>query len=199
MKQIAIIDIDSTIANNSHRSHHLETVCKNSCKTRMRFENSNGRICASCSGTEFHIPQSAWDAFLQPELLIQDSVVPYSLEVVENLRERGIKIYYLTGRNEKHRPVTEQWLRENFSWNEFTEKLLMRDLSGAGVPASVMKEKIFLEQVYYKHFAAFYSFYDDDDHVLSMYSKYGLTFKAPDVWKTMYVEHPKEAELPWRK
>jgi hypothetical protein len=184
-RPVAIIDIDTTIANNEHRAHLLKRVCVE-CKTPMQGERGQDKwpVC-QCGGKKYAAPQGAWDQFLQPELMRLDEPVPHALPVIDSFREQGWYIYYLTGRNEKHRDVTEEWLHKHMD-RTIDEPLIMRPISDTGTPASVMKEKLFLGFSKPHRFAgSHFFFFEDDRYVLGMWKKYGTVFLCPQAWETM--------------
>lgn len=183
MRPVAIIDIDTTIANNDHRAILLEKQCK-TCEIPMAPAHRSA--CDQCGGTDHHIPQGHWDKFLQPDLILQDGLQPHALEVIENMRAHNWRIVFLTGRNESLRDVTERWLNKNVERWPQQEPCLMRPKTDESVPASVMKERIFLDwrdKQGLKNYP--FMFFEDDKYVISMWQKYGIVFFCPAAWEHM--------------
>jgi len=54
-----------------------------------------------------------WETLLDPELIKHDVVNPVVLALVEQFRRTGHKIVILTGRVERQRKATLQWLEQN--------------------------------------------------------------------------------------
>lgn len=180
MTNVAIIDIDTTIANNDHRAVLLSKHCSD-CK--MPVPLGHRAHCANCGGKHHHIPQGAWDQFLQPELMILDDPQPHSLDVINYMREHGFAVVYMTGRNEKHRTVTHEWLVKHHYWKP-GDKLSMRPKTDAGTPASQIKEKMFLDYRTGNPDASYF-FFEDDKYVLGTWQKYGMVFACPQAWEFM--------------
>jgi len=182
MRIVAIIDIDTTIANNDHRAVLLRRECVE-CKMPMPTEHRP--TCANCGGTKHRTPQGAWDQFLQPDLMLLDDPQPHSLDVINFMRKHGYTIVFMTGRNETHRTVTQKWLEKHNYWQE-GDQLIMRPKTDAGTPASQMKEKMFLE---YRYMTGApedqYLFFEDDRYVLGTWQEYGLVFVCPAAWEHM--------------
>jgi len=83
-----LVDIDGTIADNSHRSHILE-------------------------GHEGEIPDSTWQEFFKPELVAQDEPIQIAKATLWLFDTLGIEAMYVTGRDENIRSVTWGWLKKN--------------------------------------------------------------------------------------
>lgn len=198
MRPIAIIDIDTTLANNDHRAVLLEKHCS-TCSLPMGHEHRF--VCTSCGGTKYHTPQEKWDQFLDPNLMIQDTPVPHAVSVLENMRQKNWWIVFMTGRNEKHRAVTEEWLNTHMIRRPESELVVMRPLSETSVPASVMKEKMFLEwrEKHGLEHAPF-MFFEDDRFVLGTWQKYGMVFLCPQAWEYMNpVVNDRTIEPAWNR
>jgi hydroxymethylpyrimidine pyrophosphatase-like HAD family hydrolase len=107
-----IIDIDGTLADNSHREGHI---------------NKNPKD---------------WETFLKPELVAQDSVLPGAQRGIENLRNQKHELIFLTGRNEGLRLVTADWLQQHFGLVVNEEWLLMRPIGNMLKPTEYKREQI---------------------------------------------------------
>lgn len=145
-----------------------------------------------CGSTKYHAPQAAWDKFLHPELMIKDSPQPHSLDVINSMRKQGWYVVFMTGRGERLRSVTEEWLRTHMDWTA-SEPLIMRPADANNVPASQMKEQMFLEFRAARKFEnAPFLFFEDDRFVIGTWQKYGMVFLCPQAWETMnpVVFHP---------
>jgi hypothetical protein len=150
--------------------------------------------------TDDKIAQSSWDTFLSPELMALDEPVVEGTECIHKMRKLGIEFHFVTGRNEGLRPVTEEWLRKYVGWNPERESLYMRGPKDANTPASVYKEGA-LKQLIEDHDAedAAFIFFEDDEYVFRMYSKYGICVKCPEGWKYFCPEHGRGVEATWRR
>ena len=176
-RTVCVVDIDSTLANNEHRAVHLTF-------------DEHGKI-----------PQESWDLFLRTDLMVLDEPQAHAREVLDYMRGHGYEVIFLTGRNAKLREVTEYWLTQHMGWDSEHEPLLMRGLDKVDVPASKLKEHIFLEYVNTHSLSdACFMFFEDDKHVLSVWRKYGLVFQCPEVWRYMNPASPEvEDEPAWTR
>jgi len=188
MSTVLILDIDRTLADPSHREHLLKEYC-NVCGCGT---SNNAGECINCGSVGFHIPAKSWLDFTDPSLLEYDTPYSDSVVFVNKARSCGAEMHFITGRCEPAREVTERWLTKWFGPIEGCD-LLMRggdsfsDQKIVHAPASVHKEQKFLDLIRRKyHFGYnFFMFFDDDIHVLNMYSKYGVVFYAPTCWSYM--------------
>ncbi len=198
MRPIAVIDIDTTLANNDHRAVLLDKHCA-TCLLPMGFAHRS--VCQSCGGTKHFTPQEKWDEFLRHDLMLQDTPQPHAVSVLESMREKTWWIVFLTGRNEKHREVTEKWLNSHMLRRPQSEVVLMRPTELTNVPASVVKEQIFLK---WRDSLGLelhpFLFFEDDRFVLNMWQKYGMVFLCPQAWEYMNPEvSDRSLELPWTR
>jgi hypothetical protein len=183
---VFIFDIDSTIANTDKRARNLIRVCSVCLSSRLEGEvNDPSGYCVTCKQrTPGKVPQSAWDKFLDPVAMAEDKHYDKAVEFIQQLRRRGYELHFITGRNESGREVTETWLSEHVGWNAAgTEKLIMRRASMSGVPASRCKEALFLDSFRDRISETCFFFFEDDQHVFNMYSKYGIVIKCPEAWE----------------
>lgn len=176
MTTVCIIDIDTTIANNDHRAFHL-------------VKDETGKI-----------PKECWDKFLDKTLMLLDSPQQHALDVLNYMRNHGYTIVFLTGRNETHKDVTEEWLKTHMGWKPHYEALYMRTAADAGQPASVFKKKCFVEKIQPTFsFNTSFVFFEDDPYVLPVWKSYGLVLKCPEVWEHMNPVLVDEPEASWRR
>lgn len=208
MRNVAIIDIDTTIANNDHRAVLLKRKCVD-CGTEVGHEHR--AVCTSCGCEKSHAPQSSWDQFLRPDLMLLDTPQPHARDVIEFMRHLNYQIVFMTGRNEKHREVTEQWLLQNGFWSDskywmandsvprYYEPVIMRPAEQTNVPASVMKEEQFLSFRQTCQFTDKFMFFEDDRHVLGTWRKYGMVYLCPEAWQFMNPEVKTSGEMAWNR
>lgn len=178
---IFIIDIDSTIADNSHRVGMLEKTCK---VCLGPVPPKHRAPCPNCGSRTNKIKQSSWDKFLMPELVAKDFPVVEAQRCIRGLKERGIEHHYLTGRNDGLREVTHSWLVEHFGFDAGTQQLIMRDKNMHNVSASDYKEMAFTKFAEQRDANTNYIFCEDDEYVFSMYEKYGLVLRCPEAWSS---------------
>lgn len=179
---IFVIDIDTTIADNAHRVGLLEKTCK-ICLGRVPPQHR--AACPNCGNTSARITQESWDKFLMPELLLADTPVPEAQRVISGFKKFGIQHHYLTGRSENLRDVTEKWLVDHFGFDGNTQKLEMRQPAWDNIRASDYKEARFLELRQQLGENERYVFCEDDKHVFTMYSQYGLVLQCPEAWASL--------------
>ncbi len=186
---VHIFDIDNTLANNSERSKIIENDC-NKC-TKKKFAS----YCHTCNeDTGRNHTQEAWDRFTDPSLYVMDTPFPGSQEYMEVLCSNPTNIiFYVTGRNEKGRAETEEWLKMYYPeqyYSEYTKVYMRRpeQYGGGHSPASQYKEDA-IKWLIRKHNLVNekFVFYEDDGHVIPMYKKYGVVFQCPHFWDTLNV------------
>lgn len=182
MKTVHIFDIDSTIADNSHRARLLEKICA-ICLSKK--SDGHHAPCHTCGmETEDIIDQAAWDKFFDPVLVGQDVPIDGAQRYISRLRSLNQEIHFLTGRSEADvRRVTQQWLRNHFNKTD-QEELIMRPRHEEELKASMYKEAAFLRfrnSRSYPKDTLFY-FYEDDTHIVNMYNQYGIVVKCPEAW-----------------
>lgn len=83
MKRACIFDLGGTLANCTHRRHFVEQEVKD------------------------------WKNFLDPELIIQDDIFHHVAELARQLNKAGNYIIICSGRNQRHKKVSEAWLKQN--------------------------------------------------------------------------------------
>ena len=172
---VFVLDIDGTLADNSHRLEYLQWSCL-ACGTKTRTSESP---CPFCGGFDRQPLQESFDSFMDPDLLIHDSVAHGAYEAVRSLREAGIQLVFLTGRSEDCRDATELWLQDKGLWDPMTDPLYMRSAEYEGVPASNYKEAQ-AARLKKDHPNSVFFFAEDDPHVFPVYQKYGIVLKAPE-------------------
>ena len=178
-----ILDIDTTICDNTHRHELLQKQC------RVCLSPAPGKhraSCENCGSTEIHTPQAGWDAFTDPIHMAKDKPVESAQFAVNQLRKLGVEFHFLTGRSDNAREVTQQWLMEHFGHDPGTQQLLMRGKHLRGVAASDYKEMQFLN--FKKSFpeGTVFVFAEDDPYVFTMYSKYGVVLRCPEAWDHVF-------------
>lgn len=198
MKTIHIVDIDTTIADNVHRAKLL----KRTCLVCLAPKGAGHRApCPACGKvTESRTDQAAWDSFFSPELVIKDTVQPNSLEYFNKLRGMGATIHFLTGRSEPAREVTNLWLQTKFNLQK-GEELIMRPVVEDGLLASQYKERALHRLSVAQGFTSSdtFFFYEDDPHVMAMYSRHGVVIRCPEAWEYLMPDFPEEMEKAWSK
>ena len=104
-RQIVIVDVDGTLADNKHRTHRVEKTCQ-TCKGVVRT------ACGKCNGTG-KVDGTDWKTFFRPELILAD---PPRYPVAEWVRE--LYDYYtvliVSGRPDNLAgEATVSWLAKN--------------------------------------------------------------------------------------
>lgn len=195
MTTVMVFDLDSTIADGSHRDHLLKEFCVQcgGAAYLATFKGSSEKVCASCDCDTFHIPVSSWRAFTMPSALEFDSPTPAAQQLIKKAQSCGVDIHFITGRQKEAREVTEAWLTKHFGFDKDKNILLMRDTDSyvrsdvPHVPASVHKERSLNTLKLLKSYTSndLFFFFEDDLHALNMYSNHGIALKAPDCWNVI--------------
>ncbi|HVV11630.1 AAA family ATPase [Amycolatopsis sp.] len=90
--------------------------------------------------------------------------------IVRALRNAGLRIVFVSARNEVARRATERWIQKNISGGRF--ELFMRE-DGDGRPDPVVKKEIFDREIRDRYFVR--AVFDDRDRVVAMWRSLGLT------------------------
>lgn len=181
-RTIFVFDIDSTIADNSHRASLLEKRCTVCLHSPMPVED--GASCPSCASGVSAITQESWDSFLDVDVVMNDAPIKGAIQVLSRLRELGAEICFLTGRHRSRLgTVTETWLAQHAGWDPDSEILFMREPEDEKTPASVYKERALKRlKDHVSDESALYIFFEDDPHVFSLYNRHGIVVRCPEAW-----------------
>ena len=151
---IVFCDLDGTVADNSHRTGFIQSTKKD------------------------------WDAFYSPELIANDlPIAPATKALKRMMAMQGLLLYFLTGRPEKTRQATVEWLRLHLPSVVATAPVLMRP-DGDFRKADVYKEE-HIQKVTNLYPNRVKIFIDDDVRNSAMYQRLGLMLKAPECWEHM--------------
>jgi hypothetical protein len=177
MNLIFVVDIDGTLADNSHRAALLEYVCI-ACGTKV-----SGEQCSACGGADTEPLQSSFDSFMDPTLIALDAVAPGAAEAIASLRSLATgKIVFLTGRRETTADSTKLWLAEKVGWLPGKEPLIMRSAKHFDLPASKYK-LIQADKLSRENPDSSFMFFEDDPHIFDVFRRFGVVLKAPECWK----------------
>jgi hypothetical protein len=132
------------------------------------------------------------------QLMGQDTPFPGALVALRNLvRVAYPNFYFLTGRPEEYRDLTQRWIFDNYSiscmpptygvQSANQAHLLMRS-DGDYRPAVVFKEEC-IRRLYEGAVGMTHRypmlFLDDDLRNADMYRRYGIFLRAPECWTVM--------------
>lgn len=197
-KMVAVIDIDTTIANNDARAELLQKNCIVCGGAKTHQPHST---CPTCLvETDDKITQESWDMFLRPDLMALDEPVRKGVDAIKRMRKHDIEFHFVTGRNEGLREVTEQWLRQYVGWDSARESLIMRTKAESNTAASVYKEAALQRLIEERDLQGVsFIFFEDDPWVFSMYGKYGICVKCPEGWDYFCPEAAHSLERVWNR
>ena len=147
---IIFCDLDGTVADNSHRNGFLQSTKKD------------------------------WESFYNPELIMKDKPIASSIKALRRVLEmQGLLLYFLTGRPEKTRQATIDWLKLYLSATHNAPVLMRPD--GDYRKADVYKEE-HIQRVRSMYPSKVKIFIDDDLRNVEMYQRLGIMMKAPECW-----------------
>src|SRR5262245_4975973 len=143
MQKIAILDIDSTLADNGHRAHLVE------CEAGLRD----------------------WKAFLEPDLVARDRPMVGTQRALKFLESYGLTFFFVTGRHDWLRFTTLEWLDQHYCHvGVLPRNLYMRSI-GDQRPASAVKSDL-LTQVMSRFLSKPFALaFDDDPHIHAVYHR----------------------------
>ncbi len=197
-KTVMVLDIDMTLADHTHRAHLLQDFCSAcgcaSTITTCNKDGSSSKNCMMCDCDVFVTPKASWIAFCQPDLMMKD--VPFKKAqavVAKAMTKDSIDVHFITGRADSDRELTEEWLKAHYGFSPVFNSLYMRagnsytDRNVVHTPASVHKRWCFTKLCADRGYTGSetFMFFDDDRHVIDMYSEFGFVFKAPECWDIM--------------
>ena len=129
-----VFDIDSTLADPSHRLHFI--------KDMAYWVSKPGRL-----------PGPDWESFLSPEALAKDTINLPMWVLLDSLVARHHRVIFITGRKESTRDITEKWFLDKscayrgyistkIIWNTPDRKLpIYMRKDGDRRPSHVVKEE----------------------------------------------------------
>ena len=130
-------------------------------------------------------PKEAIEEFCLPNKIMSDKTIQKGVNIISKLISRFNPIvYFVTGRSEMAREHTLAWLNQNL-WKISNDQLLMRGNNEPDQKPEKIKENHLKSLNINNHMVLFF---DDDPNCIATYSKYGLSFKAPDCWDYMYIK-----------
>lgn len=88
-----VFDIDGTLADATHRIHFIKDM-------------------AHWTSPEGKLPRPNWEAFLASDQIARDSAIPQTWKVLRSLLADGNRIVFITGRPERERETTYNWLTD---------------------------------------------------------------------------------------
>jgi len=151
-----VIDLDETLADCSHRAHHIAKEPKN------------------------------WDAFFDPSAIIKDPVVKGAERVLAHFTELKYDIVILTGRNEDLRDVTMRWILEKLNIDVPDSSLLMRPNGNMLNAAEYKKEQLLNFKQGLENKGNGFLIIDDDAVAGVALSEFGVVLKAPECWDLLF-------------
>lgn len=154
---IFVVDIDGTI-----------------CDSRERMKEIIDKY-----GGEENWTDETIEEFLQGDKLMSDKIMPGANKLFHLAKKCNAKVMFLTGRNERARGLTLDWLWNNFRING---PLYMRPIGRKNGTTAECKEDIFLETIFTFNKDATFIFFEDDGATAQRYAKYGLVLKSPECW-----------------
>ena len=125
----------------------------------------DGTIANNVHRQHFLEGKKDWDGFFSE--LYKDKPIFEIIDKVNSLENEGHKIYFLTGRPEKYKLQTKDWLKKYFT---FDLELLMRNNSDRRNKIEIKKE---LFQTYLSSFEIKVIF-ENDPNLICLWKKLGL-------------------------
>lgn len=144
-----IIDLDGTLADSKHRHHFL-------------------------TGDQGYRDTDAWRIETDKDVPVQ-----WCVDLIYGFRAQGYTILYVTGREEKCRETTREWLGAHVSGSQH-EDLLMRPM-GDNRPDHLIKEELYLQQILPKYKVMFAI--DDRPGIAKLWRTLGVPCLHCDTWE----------------
>jgi hypothetical protein len=123
-----------------------------------------------------------WDAFFAPELIAEDKPIPEAQEALSSVDEFD-DLIFLTGRPEKARQVTEDWLDEYFGFQPDDYVLFMRADDDVR-PSVEYKEEVIVDLLEGLP-ETDVILVDDEEDNLAMMTEYGEALNPEEAWEVL--------------
>jgi len=151
-----VIDVDGTLADNTHRAHFLKDGAKN------------------------------MEAYLAAVEVAKDSAFPEAVRVVAKLQELKYDIVILSERPEALRDTTMRWLLAEYALDIPETQLLMRPTGNMLGDLEGKREQFgsFMSGIETRRSG--FIFIDDNPAVCASMELYGHTLLAPKCWETLF-------------
>lgn len=159
-----VLDVDSTLANNAHREHHLKKRPKD------------------------------WDAFHAPELVIKDELIEGVERVLVHFKQLKHTFVILTGRHEGLRDTTMRWLHERLPITIPDTHLLMRPNGNMLSGAEYKRQQLLDFKVGLEARNPDFLIIDDDPAARDALKDLGIVLQAPQCWELLFPEVPAHEE-----
>lgn len=159
MKKMFIVDIDNTVCDSSEVIDRI----------MRKFDFPD---------LTFWRPEHSREFMNSGEL----KIMPGAHILPDMAKSYKAELCFLTGRDETLREMTLNWLRFNFDISNFS--LLMRK-SNDFLSAHECKIDMFMSKVLSYYPGYDFTFFDDDEKLLDLYSGFGLALKAPECWNVI--------------
>jgi predicted secreted acid phosphatase len=152
---IVVVDIDGTVADNSHREGFIQGSKKD------------------------------WDAFYHPAFMEKDAVIQGAKVGLSKLMtNRRTKLVFLTGRPERTRLVTHRWLDVNLGLLMTQEEVLMRSDTDRRKAHDYKRDQA-TRLYAKNHKEHSFIFIDDDPQTYEMFWGFGVVLQAPECWSVL--------------
>ena len=144
---------------------------------------------ADASHREHFAEDEDWDSFFELEAVAEDEPIEEAQQALPDLMDLGYEVLFITGRPERTRDVTVQWLETHFDVSPSKDELYMRP-DGDTSHGSDYKRNI-VEGLDDEDMIII----DDDPYILSMFSpEFGMALRAPEAWDVLLNEVPDDME-----
>lgn len=169
-----IVDIDGTICNSNLR---VKELCKK--------YNIDGNFDINKTWSKEQM-----DEFLDENNILKDELIDGAEKLFDYADSIGAKVVFLTGRTERSRKATTNWLFSKYGERINLCQVLMRPVELEGQISADGKESVFLNWKDSFHrclgdVADKFIFLEDDKETIKRYRKYGLVLKSPEIWKVL--------------
>lgn len=145
----------------------------------MKFILDIDGTLADASKREHFAEADDWDNFFDPVYMAEDTPIEHTQEGMKEIINYADEIYFLTGRPERTRDVTVEWLDKYYNIRPPKEILFMKTDDDHG-PSSVFKKQIIEDNFKDEKGLVFI---DDESDNLDVFEAFGEALKAPDVWE----------------
>lgn len=156
-----IFDIDGTLADSSQRVHYI---CPD-------YDSLSKKI-LSLDDLDKFTPD--WDSFYRES--VNDKPIPDMVNLLRRIQDTGAEILFVTGRSEKYRQITQEWLLRYVTFK--VDNLFMRTTNDYRQDA-VIKKELYMKNIDGRFWVQ--GVFEDRTQCVKMWRDLGLTcFQVTD-------------------
>ena len=126
--------------------------------------------------------QEDWDKFFDLDEMAKDTPIVEAQVALENILPFVEDLYFLTGRPERTRSITEDWLYMHYGFDTQNFANLYMRTDDDRASSTEFKKKILERNIIPETKDNTLIMIDDSEKILKMFKEFGIPIKAPEGW-----------------